>query len=637
MQGSTTFIDIQNIEHFPFSSVSPATSDGVNQLVSFLSEGRSNKGHPDAQIGRTSFVKAEDVSFIRELQVRILGLVRGNMSYVNEELLPTIVTRDHKFKWKTIQFIPGRMVRNPAFGVNETNERIETSEEVAIGRRGQHYIIDEETFYTEQGQKDFQLEMQYWAVALADTMALEAWSALVEPRPETRRSYVTKMQNQYTYNQAILKQRDDMFAPYKDHNGIYRMVQESCQYVQRVSGHPVTIMVMPAEKSGLITNGTSMASYKKGGNRGVDLIMSRGDLPEIVPGVKVAAPPEFAVDPSATMGSPIDSNITIGDYCMLKFDRNTTNRSSSYPCMTQLYSDIHDTWNMMPNLDKCLMHSGRFVPNGNSQYKIADWPAGVAYDNNDPFYTLDSGKVVPKITTPKSMLEWAEWCINTKCRFAVVSPFKRYRTQGALFAAAGMHAGFTAVSKPLVTKGEDALAQTLKFNMTAWVGPVVTNPKCFLFTPSVFCNGILGGSGTNLISAKTAERLKNETNWEDNDIHRESLYFLVVGPNGEFDANYIDLRGNARFGNKETYPCSAFYSAHYGWDQIDDGTTDVVSQPIAPICFRRSHSKWDDDAKKWVYVAGNGQFGPLEGVGTRVVREYGTHVPEHIITETAGN
>lgn len=640
---STSFVDLQGMKHLPFSSVTGTTTDGINSLFGFLSEGRSRRGPGDAQIGRTSFVKAEDVAYIRELQMRILGLVGGDMSYVNELLLPTVLTKDTKFKWKTIQFVPGRMTPNPHHGVNETNERIETSDEAIARRMGQHYIIDEETFYTEQGQRDFQMEMQFWAVSLSETMALEAWREIITPRPETRRSYLTKMQNQYTYNQAILKQRDDMFAPYK--TGIYPFVQEQCQYVQRVSGRPVTIMVMPAEKHGLITNGTIMSTFKNGGERGLDRLMSRGDLPEIVPGVKVASPPQFSLDPSASTASPIDTNITMGDYVQLKFNGQPGKSYTGlapFECAIKLLSDIENRWKHIPDLQECLVYSGRFElvsgdpnkPLDTDTYKIRDWPEGAEYDPKDPFYKLAGGNVVPKVATPHNMKHWAGWCQDEKCRYIAASPFKRYRAQGALFAAAGMHAGFTAISEPLVTKGEDAMTQVLKFNMTQWIGPVVVEPKCFQFVPNVFANGILGGSNTKFISETKAEELKNSTGWEDNDLNRESLYFMVVGPGGDIDPTYIDLRGRFRFSTEESYPCSAFYGAHFGFDQIDEGESEFVSQPISPICFRRGYNQWSGD--KYVYVPGDGPFGPVEGVGSREMREYGMRVPTptSIITET---
>lgn len=622
MLGSKTYTELLDMRYMPFSSVSAATTEGMNAIYQFLSEGRSKKGPLEAQIGRTSFVKAEDVSFIRQLQARILGLTAGEMSWINDLLLPTVMTKDTKFKWRTTQFVPGRMDRNPAFGINGTNERIESTDEAVSKRLGQHYIIDEETFYTEQGQRDFQLEMQYWSVSWAETMALEAWAEIVAPRVESRRSYFTRMQTQYAFNQAILKQRDDMFYAYKNSNGIYPWLQENCQYVQRVCGRPVTLMVMPAEKSGLITNGTSMSSFKKAGERGVDLLISRGDLPEIVPGVKVASPPRFSLDPSKSPASPIDNQIAIGDYFEAMFSADTS-AAAKFPkgaSLDKIYVDIEDRWVALPNLAKCLESCGRLVSVGAGKYKLREGTAraGVANDAKDAAKTLD---------------EWATYFIDNKYRFIVASPFKRYRTQGALFAAAGMHAGFTAISEPLVTKGVNVMTQTLNFNMTAWVGPVVTDGACYLFVPNAFPNGILGGSNAKFIDEAEATKLRDETNWENNDLNRKSLYFMVVNPEGDIDSNYIDLRGRARFAppSSSTYPNSDFYTAHYGFDQIDEGTDEMLTQPIAPICFRRAFNRWN--GTEYVYEPGNGPFGKTEGVGCREMREYGTCVPHEIITK----
>lgn len=626
-----TFVDLKMDNYLPFSSISPATTEGMNALVKFVSDGQVARTGADGQMGRSLFVKAEDEAFIRQMQVQILGLVRQDLSYINELLLPLIPTNDTKVRWNTIKFMPQAMVRNPALGVNYTHERVETQEEASAKRLGQHFEIEGDAWYTEKGQQDFAMNMAFWSVTIADTMAMTAWAELVKPRIESRRRYFDSVRNAATFDQAVIRQRDDTFAPYKSAKGIYRIVQDNCELLYTNTGKEANIMVMPREKSSLITNGTSISTFKNGGERGIDMLMSKGMLGEIVPGLKVFPPPKFSINPAYDASTPLDSDIRIGSYHVVKFEthelgsKENTTGFAKYQCLDKLYDENEDRWKSLGSLIDCMKHSGRFT--GTDAALTAITPDDYDRSNpgkyaKDPFHTVFGVK--------KSAEAWAEWCISNKCRFVVVAPFAGYRTQGALLAAAGEDAGITTMSKPIITKGEDAMTQVFKFNLTFWAGAYVFQPERFQMVRNVFYNGILGGGGVSLIDEAEANRLKDETNWENNSVGRPSMYFMIVGE-GDFYHEYIDLRGPSRFGGKETYPCSAFYSWRYGWDQIDEGQDEFVTQPIAPICFRREYNRWN--GTDYAYEPGETHHGKVVGVGSREMRRYGKAIVEDIVTK----
>lgn len=599
-----SFVDLQNTTHLPYSSIAPATTDGMNAIVKFLADARP-KTTAGRQIGRSLFVKAEDEAFIRQLQVQILGLTRADMSYVNELLLPTQLTQDTKIRWNTIQFVPGVMMRNPALGVNYTNERVMIENEASANRVGQHFEIEGDAWYTEKGQKDFQMQIMYWSVTVADTLAMKAWAELTRFRPESRRSYFMNYTNEVVYNQQVLRERDDMFAPYKDSKGIYRLVQDQCELVAMNTGKEATIMVMPREKSGLIMNGTSVSTYQVGGERGVSMLMSKGYLGEIVPGLKVYAPPRFVINTAQPATSPLDNTIRVGSYHIVKFNVKLQGNTLEpiYPdlpimaCLDKLYDENEDRWKSLPSLLECLKNRPGFLKK--------------EYNNSDVIDML-----------------------KNDVDFVVVAPFAGYRTQGTLVAASGPDAGITTMSEPIVTKGEDAMTQVFKFNMTCWMGAYVFDPRRFLVSPHVFLNGILGGGSVSLINKQQHEKLlQNE--WEDGSINRPSMYFLALKKtpeNNTYHPDYIDLRGKARFGNEFTFPNAQDWSRELGWDQIETNDGDEINtQPIAPICFRREYNRWN--GTKYCYEPGDTHHGKLVGVGSRDVRRYGKMVPENIITE----
>lgn len=641
-----TYLNLVNEGNFvSFSATAPATTDGMNPIVKFVTDGYTRPAAAGGQVGRAMFVKAEDVAFTRELQLQILGLAQSSQSFVTETLLPAQMTRDTKFKWTTMRFQPTPLTRNPATGINYTHERTTTQNEVSADRSGAHFEIEGDAWYTEAGQKDFQMNMAYWAVCLTETMAMRAWTELLRPRVETRRSYFNAMLNSQSYNQAIVKERDDMFVSYKFAKGIYRLVHENCELISTNTGKEATIMVMPRDKSALVTNGTSMTNYKNGGDRGLDLLISRGFLGEIVPGLSVYTAPKFVTDPAFEATTPLDSERRFGNYAgNVKFARNINGSGKELDfevnrCLDKFYDENEDRWRALPDLVTCLKSSGRFIINGENGTVIVPEDSAALGDVNDPFYPYYG---LTEADRTKSLAAWALELNGDgtpanpgTARFMVAAPFSGYRTQAVLMAAAGMDAGITTMSEPIITKGEDAMAQVFKFNMTVWTGAIVFDPRRFLVAHNAFYNGIIGGGGVSLINTVQADKLKDETEWEDNRVNRPSMYFMVVSKDGEYDPDFIDLRGKTRFGSDEepSYPSSAYYKWKYGFDQIEDSADEYARQPIAPICFRREYNRWN--GTKYSYEAGETPHGRVVGVGSREMRRYGRCIVEDIITEAS--
>lgn len=654
MSGSTTFtptyLNLVNEGQFvSFSATAPATTDGMNPIVKFVTDGYTRPAAAGGQIGRSLFVKAEDVSFIRELQLQILGLAQSSQSYVTELLLPAQMTRDTKIKWTTMRFQATPLTRNPALGVNYTHDRTTTQNEASADRSGIHFEIEGDAWYTDAGQRDFQMNMAYWAVCLTETMAMRAWTELVRPRVETRRSYFNTMLNSQSYNQAIVKERDDMFVSYKFSNGkgIYRLIQENCELISTNTGKEATIMVMPRDKSALVTNGTNMTNYKNGGERGLDLLISKGFLGEIVPGLSVYTAPKFVTDPAFEPTTPLDSERRFGSYAgNVKFARDLENGKEldfeAGRCLDKFYDENEDRWKELPSLAVALEDSGRFVVTETAGVKYGtvivptESPEAMG-DTTDPFYNyygLDEAARTKRMNAWATELNGSRAAAGT-ARFMVAAPFAGYRTQGVLTAASGMDAGITTMSEPIITKGEDAMTQVFKFNMTVWTGAYIFDPRRFLVSYNAFYNGIIGGGGVTLINSVQAERLKSETEWEDNRINRPSMYFMVVSKKGEYDPDFIDLRGKTRFGSdaEPSYPSSAYYKWKYGFEQIEDSADEYARQPIAPVCFRREYNRWN--GTKYSYEAGETPHGRVVGVGSREMRRYGRCIVDDIITEAS--
>ncbi len=624
---SPTYIElVSSPGTVPFSSFAPGTTEGMNAIVKFVTDGRTRPAAAGDQIGRDTFVKAEDPAFTVDLPVKVLGLTRDDMSFVNEILLPTVLTPDTKYRWTQYRFIPGALTNNPAMGVNYRHERVKEENEASAKRVGQHFEIEGDAWYTEAGQRDFKWNIAYWAVTLADTLAMRSWAELVRDRVETKRSYFNNIQNERYYTQAVLKQRNDSFAAYKSMKGIYRFVQEQCEIMATTTnGKEANIFVMPRDKSALITNGTGMTNYSNGGERGLNMLMSRGYLGEIVPGVQVYSPPTFSTTPAYNSSTPLDSEIRIGSHHLAKFARTQGELDFDlYQCLDKLYDENEDRWKSLPSLPECLKKCGRFSADGTLQ--IPRHPAALA-DKDDPFYDLYKAGVAVK----KDWDGWAKWCVDEGCRFLTIAPFAGYRTQGTLLAASGAEAGMTTMSVPIVTKGQNAMTQVMMFNMTCWMGAYVLEPNRFLITHNVFYNGMTGGGGVTLISDAESDLLKGVKEWEDNRDNRPSIYFLVIGENGEINPNFIDLRGASRFGNEQTFPCAAFYSHRHGWDQIDDGLNEHARQPIAPLCFRREYNRWTKT--EYGYSPGDTHHGRVVGVGSREIRAYGRCVVDNIVTQ----
>lgn len=673
---SLTYVDLMNTDHLPFSSVSASSEEGMNALMQFTTRGSRTGGELPTQIGRTAIVKAEDPTYTAELEARMMGLTVGQSNQVIEALLPHVYTTETQWKWKMTKFVPKFLTPNPAFAVNETGETIESSESAFSDRYGLHYYADKETFLTPAGQTRFRQWMMYWAVSWADTAAARAWAELGQPRRETSRTYMDNVSNQYAFSQAVTKRRDDAFAIYKNNNP-YPFVQEYCQFIENRCRRPVNLVVMPTDKYALFATGTKMASNEKLGERGVDMILSRGEVKPLVPGLNVAGTPVFDVDPSRSGVTPLDREIVVGDWFTTNYSRNVGRRIQvprddpnaapvefvvpegengldAYECYQQIYVDITDQMVQLPSLVDSIPFDARFVrtaPNVD-EYTLRNPPAGWEPAPNDPFYMILRNEVVSRELnarldedTPinpdmpsKTATGWADWMLDpaNNVRFLVVSPLKSYRTKAALFAAGGANMGFTAITKPLLTTGVSAADARIVWSFTCWIGPVILDHSGYVFAPDVFLDGIRGGSNAKFIDYELAQKFVNETQWEGGgDIDRPSLYFMSIGK-GEIDANFIDLRGKHVFANREPFPCAKYYACPelYGFSTIDEGVDEAVTQGIAPINWRRPHAKWENPQIGYKKVPGNHHFGEYEGVGCREMRELGRMVPKHVSMET---
>lgn len=146
-----------------------------------------------------------------------------------------------------------------------------------------------------------------------------------------------------------------------------------------------------------------------------------------------------------------------------------------------------------------------------------------------------------------------------------IRPLERLRMQRIAMVAQGV--GVSAMSRPMLTQGEDATNQSVIFNSTAWYGVHVMHPERIITIENALYDGAMGGSNTAIIDDQTREELI-QTNFEIVDDSQPSMYIIALPKDSFPDNETFEIRGRNQLINTKAleYHGCDFWATYYGWN-----------------------------------------------------------------------
>ena len=609
-------------DYFSVSTLSSAND--FSSLASFMHANRSGKTYHDGTVARSGYMENENPDVVENMPIIVAGLAVPEISPIINAIAPVQYTSITTMKWTKVKFAPGGLTRNPHYGTNRATERIVKDFEENAMRYGQHFNVEDGTYRGSKGNQEVMFGMMRFARSIAEWTNFIAWAAMTAPDPESTLVARQEITDEHTLRAFQRTERNDFAMAYKSARGWFVAFQKYNAIAKDRCTLEVTDFVIPRSKKALVTSGTDLSEYARGGEPGIKALRSTGKLLSI-DGVTIHESPSFVLNPKLNNVSPLDTQRRVGSYHEFKFEI----QGDHVYGVDSVYDVNSDRWIPMSKIFDMLRCSGRF------ETIAVDIVHTTELRSKSTFPPTDSWSKMKMSGKTKSAGEWVRWIIENQRIFGF-APFDGYNMQGEMYASAGGGSpiGITCVTPPNIAHGVDATTKNHVFNLTLDFGSYIFDRSRILHRRDAYYNGIIGGGNTELITPNAAERLKND-GFRDGSRNRESIYVLIVDKNAPIDPFAIHINGRHPImssNSKATYPDFEFYSDLYGWSDVDESAGGTESF-IATTLFKREFNRASLTNHKYQYTPGETHHGPIVGVGSQIMRDEGTHIPERIITD----
>jgi hypothetical protein len=555
-----------------------------------MKDNRTDRIREDGSVARSVYVGSENPALVQQMPLIVLGLSATEPNVITTRVLPILVTRTLSFKWMVWKFEQESLTLNPHLGTNRSGERTEYKFETRAQRLGQHFEVEDEVYNSELGAREIDFGMRRFAKATDEYATWAAWLEITKPNPNMFVTSESDITTRFKYKDHLETLKNEFALPYKSDQGFLVGVHTYNQrMMDRCSKLPNTL-IMPRDKTSLITNGTRLNEHSVGGDEGTRLLYSNGYVTSVA-GLDVFEQPKFLLNPRMNNISPLDTEIVSGSFHIVNFKAGGD----------RLYSLNRDKGVDCLSFDDYVKKAEALGVNKKKLEKMR------RNDDKQTFY-FEGGEITEDNTD-----------------VLLVAPFEGYRMQSELYIAADGQAGLTTVSPPNITHGFDAGIQKHLFNMTINIGAHIFDYSVFIVRNNVYYNGYLGGGDVSYIEDKERQALKRD-NFRRNDPDRKSMYVLLVPKGYEYPCNYINLQGRDAFSPANapaTYELWEYYVPLFGWDDVEFDVSNPNVGTLAPICYPRGYQRKSTRDSDFIYYPGETIHGAEEGTGCRLMRTKG--------------
>jgi len=209
-----------------------------------------------------------------------------------------------------------------------------------------------------------------------------------------------------------------------------------------------------------------------------------------------------------------------------------------------------------------------------------------------------------------------------------IRPMDSNDTLNAVGIVAGRTTGFSAMSVPYTTKGQEVNTQVINVATGQNLGVHILDPKCTKVVRNLQPHGYRGGNNTKPIDLAESKRLQ-DTGFQLADDRSASMYLIPFVKSSSFSESaffvirQVDQVDPNDF--EESFTCQRFWSQVHGWDRAKHEFFSDVNRPyhISCVVFPAKKSYMTKNNTLRV-IPGNTHYGRYgEERGARQIRDYG--------------
>ena len=328
-------------------------------------------------------------------------LLDVSLHYLQRDVLVLQRTEDREFETTIIEFSNALPDMIPEFGVARRTLHRSSVVKSRSARYGQGLFMSSDFRNTVEGRQIISAKMLHFIQVARRLMAYIAFNTLLVGANLDSRHSIRHITNEILYHRHIQYDIDNFALANKDAYGLVKLVAHNKQVMLNDSGHVPNILIMPADKAGLIMRTNSLyTEYYKAGPNGPQKFID--DLEELtnLHGISVRPSPQLTM---ANSGAPatMKRSVTIGNYGVIAYQPG---QEKGQPIQVNLY-DGHKFDYSPVSLKSMFINSGRFkldtdVYTAEDQMYYLDidnfiqnYPPGqlqANLDNLDPFLYFDT-------------------------------------------------------------------------------------------------------------------------------------------------------------------------------------------------------------------------------------------------------
>ena len=310
----------------PFARINPYTAEMAGTMIAdYIANANTQAQQNGPQLGVSrAYVVLEDIpKFSTFTQQVYLGMLRNELSWINTEVLPTVLVETITISTETMVMERTLPTLVPQFGVATMNRSYHLKNTSKTQIYAGAITVEGEAYDSEVADAVLLRQMQQIVGGHMMLLSLMAYERLLECN-DLQFKILTNGRNLHA-TKARMERAITMYAmPYKYKRGMFKYVQEYIHLMEAGLGgkRPTHCIVQPGRMRVIVTGSDDYGTHEKGGEQAVARSTSDGTVPTIC-GVKIReGPAEY----SETTGLPILLTYPsyVADHHMLKAHPDTS-------------------------------------------------------------------------------------------------------------------------------------------------------------------------------------------------------------------------------------------------------------------------------------------------------------------------
>ena len=289
----------------PFAKINPYTKEMAGSMIAdYIANANAQAQQNGPQLGVSrAYVVLEDIpKFSTFTQQVYLGMLRNELSWINVEVLPTVLVETITISTETLIMERSLPTRVPQFGVATMGRSYHLKNSSKTEIYAGAITVEGEAYDSEAADEVLLRQMMQIVGGHMMLLSLMAYARLLECN-ELQFKILSNGRNLHA-TKARMERAIDMYAmPYKYKRGMFKYVQEFIHLMEAGLGQkrPTHCIVQPGRMRVITTGSDDYGSYDKGGDPAVERSTGDGSVRTIC-GVQIReGPAEY----SESTGMPI--------------------------------------------------------------------------------------------------------------------------------------------------------------------------------------------------------------------------------------------------------------------------------------------------------------------------------------------